>query len=256
MFAAFHPARRNAQMPMEDSHMFDYPLQRKMTTTLASIAIACALGLSASAQSHEKWKPLQVIDAGTKVTVRTTRTIDERNLSGRTFSGVVQQDVRDGRDRLAIPRGASAELVVRRGEDRELYLDLESIHMNDQWYGVDATQRAIGSGTRVDSTIGANQETAQHVGGGAVIGSIIGAIVGGGKGAAAGAVAGAVVGASTQLQVHGEFVRVPAESLVSFRLESPLVLGRKGSRRDPEVQGNSRLTRQSADPLSRSNSSR
>ena len=164
--------------------------------------------------------------------MRTTRAIDERNLSGRVFAGVVDQDVRDSRGRLAIPRGAAVELIVRRGGNRELYLDLESIHMNGQWYGVDATQRPIGGGARVDSTLGKNQETAEHVGGGALIGSIIGAIVGGGKGAAVGAVAGAGVGASTQLQVHGEFVRVPAESLVSFRLESPLTLGWKDAGHD------------------------
>jgi hypothetical protein len=208
--------------------MFNKHIRNNVTTTMAGMVIVWSLGLSAAAaQPRGRWQPLPVIEAGTRVTVRTSRAIDERNLSGRVFTGVVDQDVSDSRGRLAIPRGAAVELIVRRGANRELFLDLESIHMNNQWYGVDATQRAIRSDTRVDSTIGNNQETAQRVGGGAIIGSIIGAIVGGGKGAAIGAVAGAGVGASTQLQVHGEYVRVPAESLVTFRLESPLTIGWK-----------------------------
>ena len=195
---------------------------------IAGLAMAGTLGLSPlAAQTHDDWTPVRVVEAGTRVSVRTTRTIDERDLSGRVYPGIVDEDVRDSRGRLAIPRGAAVELIVRRGGDRDLYLDLESIHMNGQWYGVDSTERAIGSETHVDSTIGKNKETAEHVGGGALIGSIIGAIVGGGKGAAIGAAAGAGVGAITQLQVHGDYVRVPAESLVTFRLESSLVLGWK-----------------------------
>jgi outer membrane lipoprotein SlyB len=124
------------------------------------------------------------------------------------------------------------ELIVRRVGRGELYLDMESINVNGQRYGVDATKRSIEAGTHTDSTIGANRETAEHVGGGALIGSVIGAIVGGGKGAAIGAAAGAGVGAATQIQVHGDFVSVPAESLITFRLESPLTLGWTDTGRD------------------------
>jgi hypothetical protein len=201
---------------------------------LAAVAIVMAAGLTqASTQGHgQHWQPLQVIEAGTRINVRTSRVIDERDQSGRVFDGVVDRDVRDGRGRLAIPRGATVELIVRRVGRGELYLDMESINVNGQRYGVDATKRSIEAGTHTDSTIGANRETAEHVGGGALIGSVIGAIVGGGKGAAIGAAAGAGVGAATQIQVHGDFVSVPAESLITFRLESPLTLGWTDTGRD------------------------
>ena len=207
--------------------MFNTHIRRNIATAVAGMAVFGTVGLSHISAQSRNWQPLQVIEAGTRVSVRTTHAIDERNLSKRVFTGIVDQDVRDSKGRLAIPRGAAVELIVRSGGDRDLYLDLESINMDGHWYGVDASTRAIEDRRRVDSTIGANQETAEHVGGGAIIGSIIGAIVGGGKGAAVGAVAGAGVGAATQLQVHGEFVKVPAESLVTFRLESPLTLGWK-----------------------------
>ena len=62
-------------------------------TVIAGLAVAGTLGLSpVSAQTHEDWKPVQVVEAGTKVSVRTTRAIDERDLSGRVFPGVVDQD--------------------------------------------------------------------------------------------------------------------------------------------------------------------
>jgi hypothetical protein len=206
--------------------MFNRHTRHDTGTTLAGIAFLCAVGLAqASAQTHGEGQPRQVVEAGTRVSVRTTRAIDERDLSGRIFDGVVDRDVRDSRGSLAVPRGAAVELIVRRGDNHELYLDLESINMDGHWYGVDATKRTVSGGTHVDSTIGKNQETAERVGGGALIGSIIGAIVGGGKGAAIGAAAGAGVGAATQLQVHGDFVRVPADTLVTFRLESSLTLG-------------------------------
>jgi hypothetical protein len=55
-----------------------------------------------------------------------------------------------------------------------------------------------------------------------VIGAIIGAIAGGGKGAAIGGGIGAAGGAGAQLLTRGRRVNVPAESLVTFRLQQPL----------------------------------
>src|SRR4029453_15498739 len=76
-----------------------------------------------------------------------------------------------------------------------------------------------------NSGIGNNEETIKHVGGGALLGTIIGAIAGGGKGAAIGAAAGAAVGAGAQILTHGRKVNVPAEALLTYRLQSGLDLG-------------------------------
>ena len=80
------------------------------------------------------------------------------------------------------------------------------------------------SGGRRDS-IGVNKRTGTYVGGGALLGAIIGGIAGGGKGAAIGAGAGAAAGAGTQVLTRGKNVKVPAESLLTFRLEQPLEMG-------------------------------
>lgn len=195
-----------------------------VAASLFGVAIVWTLALGqASAQT---WDPLNYIDPGTTVQVRTTQTIDEASVDGRVFMGTVDNDVRDTNGRTVIPRGSTAELVVRTGTNNELYLDLDSITVNGRRYAVDATRHPVPRGG-VDvrnSGIGNNQETIQHVGGGALLGTVIGAIAGGGKGAAIGAVTGAAVGAGAQILTHGRRVSVPAETLLTYRLQSGLDL--------------------------------
>jgi hypothetical protein len=114
---------------------------------------------------------------------------------------------------------------VRRGPDDELVLDLDSVTVHGRRYGVDATRNRISTGVDVrNSGIGANRETARNVGGGALLGAILGAAIGGGDGAAAGAAAGAAVGAGAQILTKGRRVNVPAETLLSYRLQSDMSL--------------------------------
>ena len=61
-------------------------------------------------------------------------------------------------------------------------------------------------------------------GGGALLGTLIGAVAGGGKGAAIGAAVGGAAGATTQVMTRGHEVKVPAESVLTFKLETPLTL--------------------------------
>jgi hypothetical protein len=207
--------------------MLQMEKRRLIGKSLAGMAMVWTLGLGhVSAQS---WQPLQYIDPGTSIEVRTTEVVDQSKMDGRVFRGVVDQDVRDANGRLAIPRGASAELLVRTGPDNELYLDLDSIDVNGQRYAVDATRNPVAKGgiDVKNSGIGNNPETAKHVGGGALLGTVIGAIAGGGKGAAIGAAAGAAVGAGVQVATHGRRVNVPAETLLTYRLQSGLDLGVK-----------------------------
>ena len=201
--------------------------RRLIGKTLGGVAMVWTLGLGqASAQS---WQPLQYIEPGTSVQVRTTQSIDQSTMDGRVFTGVVDADVRDANGRLALIKGATAELVVRTGPENELYLDLDSITVNGQRYAVDATRHPVPKGgiDIKNSGIGNNEETVKNVGGGALLGTIIGAIAGGGKGAAVGAAAGAAVGAGVQVLTHGKRVNVPAETLLTYRLQSGLDLGVK-----------------------------
>ena len=163
---------------------------------------------------------VEIVPAGTEVTVRTNELIDSRDPDGRIYTGTLDRDVLDRDGRVAIPRGSQVELIDRGVGSHEMVLDLESIIANGRRYTVDATEQGISGGNR--QGVGENRRTAKYVGGGAVIGSIIGAIAGGGKGAAIGAAAGAATGAGTQVATRGRAIHVPPESLLTFRLERPI----------------------------------
>ena len=198
---------------------------RQATLKAVGIAAAAMLSIPATAGA-QAWDYVNPIPAGTSVQVRTTEPIDAQSVDGRIYTGTVENDVRDTQNRLAIPRGATAELVVRRGPDDELVLDLDSLTVNGRRYGVDATRNPVGTaGDAVrNSGIGANKDTAIHVGGGALLGAILGAAIGGGDAAAAGAVVGAAGGAAAQILTKGRRVRVPGETLLTYRLQSDLNL--------------------------------
>jgi hypothetical protein len=164
------------------------------------------------------------IEPGTVLIVRTDETIRSDRADGRVFTGSVKDDVLGSDGRLAIPAGSSIELMVRVAQDKDLILDLDSVVVEGQRYALDASSRRVGAEASKEG-VGANERTGKYVGGGAALGAIIGAIAGGGSGAAIGAGAGAVGGAIGQTVTRGREVRIPAESLLTFRIERPLTMG-------------------------------
>jgi hypothetical protein len=170
----------------------------------------------ASAQS------IGTIDAGTTIAVRTNEAIDASKSDGRVFSGVVDQDVVNSGGNVAIPRGANVEMLVKNISKNQFALDLDSVTVNGRRYGIQSDDSVVSS--QADG-LGANKRTGKFVGGGAAVGAIIGAIAGGGKGAAIGGGIGAAAGAGTQVLTRGKNVNVPAESVVTFRLQQPLQMG-------------------------------
>jgi hypothetical protein len=160
------------------------------------------------------------IPAGTNIEIRTNDAIraNANSADGRVYSGVVANDVADRDGRIVIPRGSNAELIARRVGKDELAIDLDSVSIGEHRYSVSASEQD----THRRSGVGANKRTGIFVGGGAVLGTLLGAVAGGGKGAAIGALAGGAAGAGTQLATRGRSLNVPAESVMTFRLEQPL----------------------------------
>jgi len=164
-----------------------------------------------------------ILPVGTEVAVRTNERIDSRDVvEGQTFSAQIEEDIRETDGSVAIPRGSDARLVTRRVEiNGDITLDVDSITVAGRRYRVSTANEELQN--RRDG-IGGNERTGKYVGGGAVLGAIIGAIAGGGKGAAIGAASGAGAGAATQIITRGREVHVPAESVIRFRLDTPLRL--------------------------------
>ena len=167
------------------------------------------------------------IPNGTELSVRTNEAIDSKTASvGQTFSAVIAADVVDSSGAVAIPKGSDAQLIIRSTSGggitsaSDLVLDVDSVTVSGTRYLISTgdLERQGGQG------VGANKKTAIMVGGGAALGTLIGAIVGGGKGAAIGAAIGAAGGAGTQVLTKGKQVQVPAETLLSFKLDQDLRL--------------------------------
>ena len=184
------------------------------TNSICMTAVALAsFGWGQSAQRS--------IPAGTIVQVRNNQTIDSKNAAaGQVSAGLVTHDVTDRAGHVVIPGGSPVELVVRGVSKHQMALDLQSITIAGRRYQVLSESTTIHGADK--SGLGANKRTAKFVGGSAIGGSVIGAIAGGGAGAAIGAFAGGATGAAAQVLTKGKSVRVPAESLLTFRLTHPL----------------------------------
>jgi hypothetical protein len=130
----------------------------------------------------------------------------------------VARDVVDTNGRIVIPRGSDARLIVR-NTGNQMALDLQSVNVNGQRYTLDTDELDRGR-----QGLGENKRTGEFVGGGAALGAVIGALAGGGKGAGIGALAGGAAGAGAEVVTKGDRVRVPAETVLNFRLESNLNL--------------------------------
>jgi hypothetical protein len=175
------------------------------------------------AEIHTKTYQLPV---DTEVSARSEETIDSATAAeGQTYAAEIADDVLDAAGDVVIPHGSNAQIVIRsaskggrfRGTS-DLGLDLQSITVEGQQYLISTTDlRQSGK-----QGVGANKRTAEYTGGGAALGAIIGAIAGGGKGAAIGAGAGAGGGALTQILTKGGSIRVPAETVLTFKLDKPV----------------------------------
>ena len=142
---------------------------------------------------------------------------------GQTFRASLDEPlVVDGR--IVVPRGADLTVVLVEVEQAgriqgrsELTLDLVDITVGGKRHEIRTSEVAQAGASR-------GAQSAKRIGGIAAAGAVLGAIFGGGKGAAQGAAAGAGAGTAIQVLTRGEQVRIPAESRLSFTLESPIHL--------------------------------
>jgi hypothetical protein len=167
------------------------------------------------------------VPAGQEIVVRTNEAIDSKTATtGKTYPAEVEKDVMGTGGQVLVPKGSTAELVVKNVStggttgSPELALAIQSISIGGRRYDVStASEKQSGN-----QGIGKNRRTAEMVGGGAALGTLLGAVAGGGKGAVIGAIAGAAAGGTAQVLTKGKEIKVPAESTLQFRLDQPLSL--------------------------------
>jgi hypothetical protein len=176
---------------------------------------------------------LRTIPSGTELAVRTSEDIDSTTArANQTFSAIVENDIIGDSNDVVLPEGSRAVIVIREVSSGgatgspEMVLDIQSITVGGRSYVVSTTDLIENSSTG----IGRNRRTAETVGGGAALGTIIGAIAGGAKGAGIGVLVGAAGGAGVEVLNKGRDVRVPAETLLNFRLDRPVTLSLQAGR--------------------------
>lgn len=164
------------------------------------------------------------IPADTRLTIRMIDAVNSDTARlGQTFRASVDEPVYVNGQQV-IPRGADVitKLVASQQSGKiegraALTLALSSVTVNGQPVDVTSTDVKTESSSRGARSGGV-------IGGTAALGAIIGAIAGGGKGAAIGAGSGAAVGTGVQVLTSGQKVRIPSETRLTFRLQTPVQL--------------------------------
>jgi hypothetical protein len=173
----------------------------------------------APAQSNAPVTQAVTIPAGTSVFVRMIDSVDSsKNQIGDTFHGSLESPLVVGNTVVA-PQGADVYGKLTQAKEAgkisgaaQLTLELTGIRINGSIVPVDSTDYDVAGKGR-------GTQSAERIGGGAVLGTIIGAIAGGGKGAAIGGVVGAGAGTTVQVVTKGDQVRIPSETLLEFKLQ-------------------------------------
>lgn len=210
----------------------------RLTHWLLPISIlAIGTGCAATSQQTRRTAPpppgpaqtgstqSDVVPAGTELSIRVNQEISTREAGG-SFTAQMAQDVVNQNGQVLIPKGSPVKLAVSEVSTggvtgtRTMSLSLQSVTINGR-------ERQASSQTeeqRGREGLGRNRRTAEMAGGGAALGALLGAIAGGGSGAAAGAAIGAAGGATAQVLTRGDEVRVPAETVLTFKLDQPMHL--------------------------------
>jgi hypothetical protein len=165
-----------------------------------------------------------IIDQGTQLTVRLIDPIDsEKNQTGDTFHATLNAPLSsDGEE--AVPAGVelTGHLVDVKSAGKfagqsQVVMQLDSISAGGKTYNIQTDQFRKQASSR-------GKNTAEKVGGGAVLGTLIGALAGGGKGAGIGAAAGAGAGGAVQAATKSQQIKLPSETVLSFTLQAPVTV--------------------------------
>lgn len=185
---------------------------------LGSFIVAQNKGSVIAAQN--KPSPVGGVDvpAGTEIQVRLNQTLDTaRNRAGDTFSAVLNSPV-VANGTVIIPKGTPfrGHLTAAKPSGRlrgrgYLTVTLDSFEMNGQSYPLAAS-------SHTGSTRSHKKRNWGWIGGGTGFGALVGGLAGGGKGALIGGGAGAAAGTATAVFTGRKQVRMPAESIMTFRL--------------------------------------
>jgi hypothetical protein len=182
---------------------------------------------SASAQS-QAGVPVPVpgitVPRGARLTVRMNQTIDVKHaVSGERFSGIIAAPVVVG-DSVAVPEGSTAHGEVLVAHKRGRFKGRSVLELTLTGIDVHGTEYRIETSDLTRTKKGKGKRSAALIGGGAGLGMLVGGVATGGVGLLVGGLAGGGAGTLASAFTGNRDVSIPAESTISFRLESALRL--------------------------------
>jgi hypothetical protein len=215
LVACSKPASNTAANPA-DQNTAAQPGAASGSATSSSAAPA-----SEAAKSAAQAQPV-VVPAGTTLTVRLGQAVGSKiSQPGESFTATVGSPVEvDGY--TVIPRGARANGVVVDAKPLGRFKGGAVLEVKLNSITVNGREKSIETSAVTRTEKGKGKRTGVLAGGGAAVGALIGGLAGGGKGAAIGAVAGGGAGAGGAAFTGNKEIVLPAESVLSFRLRSPL----------------------------------
>jgi BON domain len=181
------------------------------------------------------------IPSGASLAVRLVDTIDSATAqSGDKFHATLDVPVAVGGD-VVIPAHydvdghvVNAQASGKFAGRALLELQLDRVKVGEGWYHIQTDSFKQETGAR-------GKNTAEKVGGGAVVGAILGGIFGGGKGAAIGSVAGAGAGGGVQAASKKPDIKLSSEKILTFTLQAPVTIvpttkpAREGKKLNPAM---------------------
>ncbi|MCU1312654.1 MAG: hypothetical protein JWM54_411 [Acidobacteriaceae bacterium] len=164
------------------------------------------------------------VDSGTSLPVRMADSLDSQTAqAGQVIHGTLAADI-IADNMIAIPRGTSVTGRVVDAKDAAHFSGSSLLTVELTQVDLKGHSVPISTAAFTQQGKGRGKNTAAKAGGGAALGAIIGALAGGGKGAAIGAASGGGIGAGVNAVTRGEQVKIPAETLINFKLQTPITV--------------------------------
>ncbi len=166
------------------------------------------------------------VPAGARLQVRMIDGIDSKtNSVGQTFQGTLDAPLVSG-ERVVVPAGAPVTVLLSDASSAGRIKGRSTLQVRVTNLTAGGRSYQVASDVYDETGKAKGKQTAVRSGIGAAAGALIGGLAGGGKGAAIGAGAGGGAGLGYQFFTHGAQVKIPSESVLTFRLAEPLTIRR------------------------------
>jgi hypothetical protein len=179
---------------------------------------------AAAGQANPAPELALTLPRGTRLQVRLNQTINVKHAeAGERFSGTLTESIMQD-STVAVPSGSPVSGEVLVAHRRGLFKGRSVLALTLTRLDVRGTPYRVDTGSLARSKKGKGRRSAALIGGGAGMGMLIGGVATGGVGLLVGGLAGGGAGALGAAFTGNRDLSIPAESVVTFRLQDGLTL--------------------------------